>query len=55
MLCVYCLRHITFLVSPYGLPELCASAVTVFLQLKKRSMMLSMVVGTVCYMVLIRL
>ena len=44
MLCVYCLRHITFLVSPY-----------VFLQLKKRSMMLSMVVGTVCYMVLIRL
>lgn len=34
MLCVYCLRHITFLVSPYGLPELCASAVTVFLQLK---------------------
>ena len=55
MLCVYCLRHITILVSPYGLPELCASAVTVFLQLKKRSMMLSMVVGTVCYMVLIRL
>ena len=46
---------ITILVSPYGLPELCASAVTVFLQLKKRSMMLSMVVGTVCYMVLIRL
>ena len=55
MLCVYCLRHITFLVSPYGLPEFMCVSRHRFPAAQKRSMMLSMVVGTVCYMVLIRL
>ena len=54
MLVVYCLKDISFLKSPYGLPELLACAVVAALHVWKRNSLLSISGGTVCYMLLIR-
>ncbi len=54
MLVVYCLRGVTPLVWPHGLPELLAVAVTAGLHLWRRNTLLSIAGGTVCYMVLIQ-
>lgn len=55
MLVVYCLRGITFLSSPFGLPEIIAGTVVVLLHLWKRNTLLSIIAGTVVYMLLIQL
>lgn len=55
MLVVYCLRETPLLVSPHGIPELCAVLVTAVLHIKKRSTLLSILGGTLCYMFLIQL
>ena len=55
MLLVYCLKATPILASPHGLPELIAVLVTVLLQLWKRNSLLSMVVGTIVYMLLLQL
>ena len=55
MLVVYCLKDISFLQSPYGLPELIACAVVAALHVWKRNSLLSIGGGTVCYMLLIQL
>lgn len=55
MLVIYCLRNISFTSSPFGLPELSASAAVVLLHLWKRNTLLSIIGGTVCYMLLIQL
>lgn len=54
MLVVYCLKDISFLKSPYGLPELLACAVVAALHVWKRNSLLSISGGTVCYMLLIQ-
>ena len=54
MLVVYCLRNVDVLHFAYGLPELIAIAVTISLHLWKRQMLLSIVGGTVCYMLLVQ-
>ena len=54
MLVVYCLRHISLAAAPHGLPEAIAGAVTVALHIWKRSTLLSIVAGTVCYMLLVQ-
>ncbi len=54
MLVVYCLRNITPLVWPHGLPELLAAAAVVLLHLWKRNTLLSIAGGTVLYMVLVQ-
>ncbi|MGN0570016.1 MAG: branched-chain amino acid transporter permease [Candidatus Fimenecus sp.] len=54
MLVVYCLKGITPLSFPFGLPELIASAVVVALHVWKRNNLLSIGVGTVLYMVLVQ-
>ncbi len=54
MLVVYCLRSITPTASPFGLPELIASAVVVILHIWKRNNLLSIGVGTVLYMILVQ-
>ena len=54
MLAVYCLRGVSFALPPYALPELIASAVTVGLHLWRRRTLLSILGGTVCYMLLIQ-
>ena len=55
MLVVYCLRNVSFSASPYGLPEAAGCAVTAGLYLWRRSALVSIVAGTVCYMLLVQL
>ena len=54
MLVVYCLKDISFLRSPYGLPELIACCVVAALHVWKRNSLLSIGGGTVCYMLLVQ-
>ena len=54
MLIVYCLKDVSFVTQPYGLPELLAIAVVSGIHLWKRNTMLSISVGTVVYMLLIQ-
>lgn len=55
MLVVYCLKGISFVTMPFGIPELVAAAVVVFLHLWKRNTLLSILCGTACYMAMIQL
>lgn len=54
MLVVYCYKGISVLTKPYGLPELLAGGAVVFLHLWKRNTLLSIVAGTITYMLLIQ-
>ena len=55
MLVVYCLRDLSFSAAPYGLPELVSCAVVVLVQRLKRSTILSILAGTLCYMIVLHL
>lgn len=55
MLVVYCLKGISFVNTPFGIPELVAVLFVAVLYIWKRNTLLSIVSGTACYMVLIRL
>lgn len=55
MLVVYCLKHVSFLTTPFGLPEFLSVLLVVFLHLWKRNTLLSVGGGTVCYMLLVQL
>ena len=55
MLVVYCLRNIQLTAAPHGAPEIIACAVVAALHLWKRSTLVSIVGGTVCYMLLVQL
>lgn len=54
LLIVYCLKGVSILESPHGLPELIAIIVIVILHLKWRNVLLSLAVGTALYMFLIQ-
>ena len=54
ILVVYCLRNIDMTRFPFGIPELAASCLVVVLQILRNNMYLSIIAGTVCYMVLLR-
>ena len=54
MLVVYCLKGISFVHSPYGIPEVISVLVVALLHVWKRNNLLSIGVGTVLYMVLIQ-
>ena len=54
LLVVYCLKDVSFLTAPFGIPELLVIAVTAALHLWKRNMLISIAGGTVIYMVLIQ-
>ena len=54
VLVIYCLRDISFSQSPFGIPELAACALVVILQVVRKNMYMSIIAGTVCYMILIR-
>ena len=54
MLVVYCLKDITPAVHPFGIPELIAAACTAGLQAWRRNSLVSILTGTVIYMVLTR-
>ena len=55
MLVVYCLKDVSFLNSPFGLPELISCVVVAALHVWKRNSLLSIGGGTVCYMLLVQL
>ena len=54
LLVVYCLKDITPGTCPYGIPELIASACVVIVQVLKRNSLVSILAGTVIYMVLVQ-
>ena len=54
MLVIYCLKDITPAVHPFGIPELIAAACTAGLQAWRRNSLVSILAGTVIYMVLTR-
>lgn len=54
MLVVYCLKGMTFTSAPFGIPEILAVAVTAGLHIWKRNTLISIICGTVCYMLLIQ-
>ena len=54
MLVVYCLKDISFLAYPYGIPELIGCVIVAALHVWKRNSLLSIGVGTVCYMLLVQ-
>ncbi len=54
MLVVYCLKDVNFAASPHGIPELIAAVSVIGLQVWSRNSLLSILSGTVIYMVLIQ-
>ena len=54
MLVIYCLKDVRIASAPHGLPELLAGTAVVVLQAWKRNSLLSILAGTVLYMVLIQ-
>lgn len=55
MLVIYCLKDVTLLSPPFAIPEFLAVACVVAAQVWKRNSLLSILTGTVVYMVLIQL
>jgi len=55
MLVVYCMKDVTFLSSPHGLPEILSCVIVALLHIWKRNSLLSIGAGTVCYMLLVQL
>ena len=55
MLVVFCLKGVTFISAPYGLPELIACGVVIGLHIWKRNTAVSIVGGTVVYMLLVQM
>lgn len=54
LLVVYCLKNVNILEGSHGIPELIGVAVTAGLHLWKKQMLLSISVGTICYMLLVQ-
>ena len=52
MLVVYCLKDVTLTAAPFGLPEFLGCAIVAGLHIWKRSTLLSIGGGTLCYMLL---
>ncbi|MGN0721294.1 MAG: branched-chain amino acid transporter permease [Anaerovoracaceae bacterium] len=55
MLVVFCLKNVSLVSAPYGLPELISCSVVVLLHLWKRNTLISIIGGTACYMMLVQL
>lgn len=54
MLVVYCLKDVSLMHAPHGLPELIACACVVAVQVWRRNALASILSGTAVYMLLIR-
>jgi len=54
LLVVYCLKNVSFVAAPFGLPEGIAIFCTVLIHNWKRNMLLSIGTGTVLYMLLVQ-
>ena len=54
MLIIYCLKDVTLSASPHGIPEAIALAAVSFSYLWKHNSILSVLIGTVLYMILVQ-
>ena len=54
MLVVFCLKNVSFVAFPFGIPEMIASCTVVVLHVAKRNTLLSILGGTMVYMVLVQ-
>ena len=54
MLVVFCLKGVSLVQAPYGIPECLACLVVVGLHIWKRNTSLSIICGTICYMFLVQ-
>ena len=54
MLVVYCLKGISYLKAPFGIPELISVVLVAVLHVWKRNTLFSIICGTICYMILIQ-
>ena len=54
LLVIYCLKDVRFASAPHGAPELIAVALVAGLQVWKRNSLISIGIGTACYMYLVR-
>ena len=55
LLVVYCLKNVSLLTRPHGIPELIAIVVIVILHKWKSNALLSIAIGTACYMYIMHL
>jgi len=55
MLTVYCLKNVSFVSSPFGIPEVVAVLCVVALHLWRNNTLLSISVGTAVYMLMLQL
>ena len=55
LLIVYCLKDVSVVETPHGLPELVSLAIVSGTYLWKRNTILSVVIGTVVYMMLVQM
>lgn len=55
LLIVYCLKDVSVISSPHGLPELISLAIVSATYIWKRNSILSVIIGTVLYMVLVQM
>ena len=55
LLVVYCLKDVSFLTAPHGIPEIIAGASVVAMQAWKRNPVLSILLGTALYMLLLHI
>lgn len=55
MLVIYCLKDITPMAHPFGIPELIAAVCVAGVQVWKRNSLISILTGTAVYMVLIQM
>ena len=55
MLVVFCLKNVSVTNAPHGIPEFAACIITAALHVWKRSSLISIGGGTVCYMLLVQL
>lgn len=54
MLVVYCLKDVSFISAPFGIPELLGCAIVALLHIWKRNTLLSIGLGTVAYMLMVQ-
>lgn len=54
MLVVYCLKGVSVISAPFGIPELIAVLLVVILHKWKHNTLLSILTGTLCYMFLVQ-
>lgn len=55
MLVIYCLKDVNITAAPHGIPELIAALTLIVLQAWRRNSLLSILAGTIVYMILIQI